>query len=116
MENVYTVKITNGSIGADQYYIACEYDYLDDICYSDYIVDNYRSYVGMYPDMSDSEWADEEIDDMVRDDIEYTKRLATVKEASELPVLPESVLHEGHEILEEYIKVKTREENIDQIL
>ena len=128
--NVYTIRITNGSPSCDQYYLVCEEDYLDDICYSDHIIQTFRSYVGMYPNEIDVmeeklEFENSEITfdeaydiiyEMVLGDIEFYKNLATIEEIDQLGFLPGSMIYEGCEVIENYRKIRYREENINDIL
>tara|TARA_R110000772_G_C13296278_1_gene438468 strand:+ start:2425 stop:2820 length:396 start_codon:yes stop_codon:yes gene_type:complete len=129
MTKIYTVRITNGSVTHDQFYLASENDYLEDLCYSEYIVDAFIS-SGQYPCVDDI--LDDPIDnkgghltysdaemiiyDDVQSDLRHTKSLATIEDLDNLTPLPESYIYDDCEEIRIYRKIVLRDNTIDEAL
>lgn len=121
---IYRVEISDGYIGTELYYLCHENDYLDHLCYTDYIVQEFLGYMGVdYPTIEElmedglsEEEADEELNSIVTDNIEYVKTPATREDINSLDLIPDSCIDIDSDDFILYKSQLSRDVEIDRIL
>ena len=121
---IYKVKITNGYVGYELNYLCCERDYLESLCYTDYIIDDLSSFVGSpYPIIEDimSECGVDEYDATeirnaeIANSIEFIRTPVTINDLDNYYLIDESCIQEDDDEFTLY-RGLLRELEIDKLL